>query len=555
MADIYYVGVDVGTSNVRAALVRHTGAVVGIHSVPITVSNPKPDYYEQDSNEIWQAVCQSVKAVTCDIEEKSQIQGLGFTATCSLVVLDKDLEPIAVSPGKNNFNIVMWMDHRAKQEAEFINSQDHNVLKYVGGKVSLEMQTPKLLWLKKHMKNTWAMAAHFLDLPDFLTLKSTGQFSRSLCSLVCKWTYMCDEQTQGWDYNFFKAIGLEDLADDDWNKIGKVVLAPGTQCGKLSAAAALESGLSESTHVATSIIDAHAGGLALLAADATSKKNLIGRLGLICGTSTCHMCVSVDPIFVPGVWGPYYSAMIPGCWLTEGGQSSTGSLIDHIIKSHPAAKECTDKNVYKWLEGILEEMADMNFVSSPTYLTKDLHVYPDFHGNRSPLADPSMMGMVCGLTLDSSSKSLALLYVATLQALVYGTRQIIEQLTTSGHNITCVLLCGGLSKSPLFISTHVDALDVPVLIPDETESVLLGASMLAASASGNYSDVTAAALAMGGTAQSYRPEIFRKRYHDQKYAVFKKMQIDQKEYKDIMHVSKYTVQSGGDDDDKSLNSP
>lgn len=61
MTDIYYVGVDVGTSSVRAALVLHCGDIQRIHSVPITVSNPKLNFYEQDSEEIWQAVCESVK--------------------------------------------------------------------------------------------------------------------------------------------------------------------------------------------------------------------------------------------------------------------------------------------------------------------------------------------------------------------------------------------------------------------------------------------------------------------------------------------------------------
>ncbi|XP_042231555.1 FGGY carbohydrate kinase domain-containing protein-like isoform X2 [Homarus americanus] len=484
MADIYYVGVDVGTSSVRAALVQQHGAILKIHTVPITVNNSNPDFYEQDSGEIWQAVCQSVKDVTCDIKDKTQIHGVGFDATCSLVVLDKDLDPVTVSPatGEDRFNIMMWMDHRAKEQADFINSHDH----------------------------------------------------KSLCSMVCKWTYMCDGQTQGWDLNFFKAIGLEDLADNDWVKIGKEMVAPGTECGRVSAAAALEMGLCESTHVATSVIDAHAGGIALVAAEAKTKQDLIGRLALICGTSTCHMCVSVDPIFAHGVWGPYYSAMIPGYWCAEGGQSATGALVDHVIKTHPAVNKNPDKNVYEWLEGILDEMAEKQSLCSSTFLTKDLHLYPDFHGNRSPLADPSMVGMICGLTLDSSERSLALLYLATLQALAYGTRQIIEQLTTCGHNITSVLMCGGLSNSSLFIQTHADALGVPVLIPQEQQSVLLGASILAATASGDYPDLTAAAVAMGGKARTFEPRKDVKRYHDQKFAVFKKMQSDQKDYKHIM---------------------
>lgn len=55
------------------------------------------------------------------------------------------------------------------------------------------------------------------------------------------------------------------------------------------------------------------------------------------------MMVSLTPIFVKGVWGPYYSAMVPGMWLNEGGQSATGKLVDHIIDSHPATAAIKQK--------------------------------------------------------------------------------------------------------------------------------------------------------------------------------------------------------------------
>lgn len=70
---------------------------------------------------------------------------------------------------------------------------------------------------------------------------------------------------------------------------------------------------------------------------------ILNILGLICGTSTCHMVVSNTPIFTQGVWGPYYSAMVPGMWLNEGGQSATGKLIDHIIDTHPATNDIKTK--------------------------------------------------------------------------------------------------------------------------------------------------------------------------------------------------------------------
>lgn len=59
-------------------------------------------------------------------------------------------------------------------------------------------------------------------------------------------------------------------------------------------------------------------------------------IAMISGTSTCHMVVTEKPLKVPGVWGPYYAAMIPGLWLNEAGQSATGKFLDFLIETHPA---------------------------------------------------------------------------------------------------------------------------------------------------------------------------------------------------------------------------
>lgn len=89
-----------------------------------------------------------------------------------------------------------------------------------------------------------------------------------------------------------------------------------------------------------------------ISGESVDSKLLESRLALISGTSTCHMAVSRNPIFVPGIWGPYYSAMIPGLWLTEGGQSATGSLIDHVIYSHACCEELKRKSIETSKTGI-----------------------------------------------------------------------------------------------------------------------------------------------------------------------------------------------------------
>ncbi|CAK8675904.1 unnamed protein product [Clavelina lepadiformis] len=153
MTIAYYIGVDVGTESVRAALVSANGKIEQTAQASLTINKPKPDYFEQSSQEIWQKCCHLIKKIIQGITPDC-VRGIGFDATCSLVVLDDNYNPVSISPDEkgnsgNVFDVIMWMDHRAKAQADKINSESHSVLKYIGGKISLEMQPPKLMWIKQ----------------------------------------------------------------------------------------------------------------------------------------------------------------------------------------------------------------------------------------------------------------------------------------------------------------------------------------------------------------------------------------------------------------------
>ncbi len=112
-----------------------------------------------------------------------QIAGMAFDATCSLVILGRDDSPLTVSPtGRSEQNVIVWMDHRALGQAEAINRTEHEVLRYVGGSISPEMETPKLLWLKEQLPESFARATRFLDLPDFLRDRANGNDSSANCT-------------------------------------------------------------------------------------------------------------------------------------------------------------------------------------------------------------------------------------------------------------------------------------------------------------------------------------------------------------------------------------
>ncbi|KAJ7330203.1 hypothetical protein OS493_022724 [Desmophyllum pertusum] len=155
--------------------------------------------------------------------------------------------------------------------------------------------------------------------------------------------------------------------------------------------------------------------------------------------------------------------MVPGLWLSEGGQSVTGKLIDHVIETHMAYKELkenavkSDSSVYEELNKHVTALTEKRQLGNLALLSRDIHILPDFHGNRSPIADLNMTGMICGLTLTADQlDGLAVLYLATLQALAHGTRHIIEIMNKAGHSIDTLFLCGGLTKNELFIQTHAD---------------------------------------------------------------------------------------------------
>jgi len=550
MGDRFYLGIDVGTGSARAGAFDVSGSMHGMGVEPIQVWRPQEDFVEQSSDDIWAACGRAVRAALAQSGlDRAQIKGIGFDATCSLVVLGEEDAPLTVSPtGEAKQNVIVWMDHRAVVQAERITATGHDVLRYVGGTISPEMETPKLLWLKEHLPNTWKQATKFFDLPDFLSYRATGVDARSLCTTVCKWTYLGHEPSTGdcvgrWDASFFEEIGLEDLVREGFARIGQRVRPIGERMGTLTEQSAAELGLAPGTPVAISIIDAHAGGLGLLGTPvdgrATNEDDLEARLALIGGTSSCHMAVSREPKFIPGIWGPYYSAMVPGFWLTEGGQSATGALIDHVVHSHVRAVELKEDaerrgtSVYALLNERLDGLAEE--CAFPAELTAELHVLPYFHGNRSPRANPRLRGMISGLKLTDSIDSLALLYLATVQAIAYGTRHILDEMNDKGYRIQTLIACGGDTKNSVFVREHADITGCRIVLPKETEAVLLGSAMMGAVASGEFPSMLSAMGAMSAADRVVEPaggEIGA--YHDRKYQVFHRMYEDQMAYGTMM---------------------
>lgn len=524
-----FVGIDVGSASVRAGIYDPTGRRLGFRVKPILQFRPRPGFVEQSSTDIWAKACACVREAIAEAEvDPARIAAIGFDATCSLVAVGEGGSTVSVAEdGDPDRDIIMWMDHRAGAEARAINATGDPALAYVGGEVSIEMELPKILWMKRHLPERHAAVHRWHDLADHLVWRATGADVASVCTLGCKWNWLAHEGR--FPEAMLAAVGLDDLVDH----VPASILPLGSVAGRLTPDAARAMGLSPDIAVATGIIDAHSGGLALAGAEPE------GTLALIGGTSNCHMVVSRDPILVPGVWGPYFGAMIPGLWLNEGGQSAAGALIEWTLRSHSAYAglvadaEARGRTVWDLLEARVAALA-----AGGAEPTRHLHVLPDHHGNRSPLADPDARGAVVGLTLEEGPDALARLYLATLQALAYGTRHIVDALESAGHRIDRVVMCGGGTKNALLLREHADALARPIHLVEDEDAVTLGAGLLAAVASGAFADIAAAAGAMVRPGATIAPNPDRRAFHDAKYGVFLTLSKQQKAFREAMNSAK-----------------
>ncbi len=511
--------VDVGTGSARAGVFTRDGRMIARAERPIRMNRPRANHAEHDSEDIWQAVCQAVReARAASGLPAERIAGIGFDATCSLVIRDADGGPLSVSAGGGDgWDTIVWLDHRAIAEAEECTATAHPVLDHVGGVMSPEMQAPKLMWLKRHRPDSWARMGHAFDLADFLTWKAGGGTARSQCTLTAKWSYLA--HAGGWRDDFLAAVDLADLR----RRAGLPDAATPVDAGlgTLSTEAADALGLDGGCAIGVGLIDAFAGALGVIGG--LAGENIDRHLALIAGTSSCVMGFSRAQRMVPGIWGPYFGVALPDLWLSEGGQSATGALLDHVVRIHGGT--VPDAATHACIVGRIAELR----AAEGEAFAAGLHVLPDFHGNRSPFADPHARGVVSGLMLDASFDATCRLYWRTCVAIALGIRHVLEHMNAHGYRIDTLHVTGGHTRNPLLMELYADATGCTVVETAAPDAVLLGSAMVAASAAGLHGGLREACRAMRQEERVRRPDPARAAACARDYRVFLTMHAHRRE--------------------------
>jgi len=492
-AQTLFLGLDVGTQSVRAALFDPRGSCRAFASGSLDTVHPQPSWAEQDALQWWQAACSAVpEALARANARPEQIAGIGLDCTaCTVLPCQIDGTPVR--------SALLWMDQRSFREAAEISASADPILRYVSGVVSPEWMLPKALWLKRHEPAVFRKAQRLVECTDWFMFRLTGEWNLSLNNVTVKWDYARPDG--GWSQPLLKWAGLEDLPE----KWPSQVVPLGKGDLRLSACAAGELGLKAGIPVAQGGIDAYLGMLGMGAVEA-------GDLAMIMGSSTCHLAMSPKELFGSGMLGCYPDAVVEGLFTLEGGQTATGSIVNwyrqHFAGNEAAEAERSGRNVYE----LLDEKAAAVPPGCEGLICLDY-----WQGNRCPLKDPKARGMFLGLTLSHGPGHV---YRSIYEATAFGTRHILEDVARHGLMVKRLFAGGGGAKSRLWLQIHADVLGQPIHLPRENEACALGSALVAAAHCGHYADLEEAARQMVQISGIIEPRPENTRRYDYYYAKY-----------------------------------
>lgn len=464
----YLLGMDCGTTNIKAIILGEDGTVVAEESRPSKFMNPGPNMQEQDANEWWSNTVEIFRSLTKQAGHDivKRIRGISVSShTVTMLPVDAEGNPLR--------NAMTYQDNRSAEELHYIVDTIgfDRFVKIVGGQPAVAFLPNKILWFKKHEPELYAKTACFLQASSFINYKLTGKMTMDIDQATR--TQCLDISTMEWSKEIGDVIGV-DLDE----KLPKPRLVDEI-IGFVTEEAAEVTGLMEGVPVIAGCSDA----MASMHATGMSR---LGEAGESSGT-TSLVFVGSDVKSAPDIPVVTKPCTIDGMpWIFDAPIQTSGAALKWFIEKM-AAEEVTyakehDLNIYTYLNELALE-------SKPG--AGGLFFFPYLLGERAPLWNEYARGMFIGMGMDMKRSDLVR---AVFEGTAFALRHVMETVKEAGATAEVLRICGGGAKSRTWCQIKASMLNMPVYVMDDKSGdVPVGDALIVGHKLGVFPELTKAA--------------------------------------------------------------
>jgi xylulokinase len=481
MASVF-LGLDVGTSGVKAILVSAAGDVVASATTPLAMATPRPGWAEQDPEAWWAASVASVRDVVGQRPD-DRVAAVGISGQMhSSVFLDRDGRVIRPA--------LLWCDGRTTAECAEITERagGESRLRDLVRNPALEGFTlPKVLWLRNKEPDAYRRLATVLLAKDFIRYRLTGALATEPSD--ASGTLMFDPARMRWSDELLGAVGVDPALLPDVGGSGEAL---GTVTAGAAAATLLPAG-----------IPVVGGGADNACGAAGVGVVRPGEAVASWGASGTVLAESGEALVDPGLRAHTFCHVVPDTWYLMGVVLSAGGAFgwyrDQVARDASAqALDAEAASVPPGADGV-------------TFL-------PYLQGERTPHRDASARGAFLGLSL---AHSRAHLTRAVLEGVAFALRDSVTILRELGLSPDELLLTGGGAKSAFVRRLQAEVYGVPVTTVNREEGPAYGAALLAAVGAGAFPSVADAARATLTRSAPERPAAGAHEAYEEPYARFR----------------------------------
>ena len=469
MSDEHYIGVDLGTTGVKAGVVAQDGTMLAMAAREVTLDTPAPGRVEFDGEAYLALAFDSMREALAEAKvHPTSVRSIGISSQAqTFVVLGKNDRPLRQA--------ISWLDVRAEAEAKELSAPS---LDLCGREANAIASGPKLLWLRRHEPEVMAKVKRVLLTPDHLIFVLTGNAISD--PITAGSTAMYDRRDGRWVETLLERCGLTAAMMPE-------VRHAGESAGTLLPQAAAQLGLTETTLVAVGTNDQSVG--AIGAGNVTP-----GCVSITLGTALAIIVTRETDEGAPeGIGGGIHAA--PGLY-THLAFAKTSGIVLKWFRDNFAPGLSYDE--------LFEE------VSLVRIGCEDLSCLPHFSGTATPRFNPSARGAFAGLNLSHTRAHLAR---AVVESLTFTIRENLELLARGGP-LREIRVWGGGARSDVWLQMIADATGFSVERVATTEAAVLGAAELAMVATGRFTSIAEASAALYRAAKRFEPDASVKPAYD-----------------------------------------